>query len=295
MTVLGAVPSARLGRIMPHEHVLCDLRSPSGPLADTEGALEDLRTLKSVGGSTVVELTSQNLGRQPAQLRDLSEQSGVHIVMGSGWYRESFYDEDFNKVTISELADRLTNDITEGEGGVRPGIIGEIGADHSWVSAVEERVLRACARVQKQTGLGLVLHAVMSEVGWWQLDVLDDEGVDLRRVAVGHCDSYPDVDYHERIAKRGALVMYDLHSLRNEEFQLKRIVNTVELVKRGYGAHLLLSHDVCTPNGRRANGGPGYSYVITDTVPQLVEAGVPADVTEQIMAENPLQLLTGRR
>lgn len=294
MTVLGPIDAADLGRTMPHEHVLCkELGMGEGPLDDLDGAIADLNVLKSAGGGAIVDLTPVDLGRDPAPLRRASEASGVHIVMGAGWYRESFYQEDLNQVSVDALAERLIADITEGVDGIRPGVIGEIGADHAYLSGVEERVLRACARAQLKTGLGIVLHAVMSEVGAWQLDVLEEEGVDLRRVGVGHCDLYPDVDYHERLAKRGAFVMYDTQSFPSEELGATRVANAAELVRRGYGSQLLISHDVCTPSGRLAGGGPGYSRTITDTMPRLIEAGVPAEVTEQIMTENVWRLLVG--
>lgn len=294
MTVLGPVPASDLGRTMPHEHVVCsELGMGEGPLNDLEGAIADLRVLKKVGGGAIVDLTTEGLGRRPDLLRRASEQSGVHIVMGAGWYRESFYPEDFNRVSVDELTERLLTDIAAGTDGVRPGVIGEIGADHSYLSGVEERVLRACGRAQRETGLGIILHAVMSEVGAWQLDVLEDEGVDLRRVGVGHCDLYPDVEYHARLAERGAFVMYDTQSFPHGEITASRVANAAEMVRRGYGSQLLISHDVCTPSGRLAGGGPGYSRTITELRPELIAAGVPSDTVEQIMAVNPWRLLTG--
>lgn len=294
MTVFGPVRASDLGRTMPHEHVLCkELGMGEGPLDDLDGAIVDLKALKDVGGGAIVDLTPVDLGRCPSSLRQASQESGIHIVMGAGWYRESFYPQDFNRVPVAELTERLLADLNEGEDGIRPGVIGEIGADHGYLSAVEERVLRACARAQRESGLGIVLHAVMSEVGSWQLDVLEDEGVDLRRVGVGHCDLYPNVDYHSRLAERGAFVMYDTQSLPSAKFDALRIANAAELVRRGFGARLLISHDVCTPSGRRVGGGPGYSRTITGTMPALIEAGVPAEITEQIMTTNAWRLLAG--
>lgn len=65
------------------------------------------------------------------------------------------------------------------------------------------------------------------------------------------------------------------------------------MVRRGFRGQLLISHDVCTPSGRRAGGGPGYSRTLTDTMPALIEAGVPEEMTEQIMTTNVWRLLTG--
>lgn len=294
MTVLGPVDAELLGRVMPHEHVLCkELGMGEGPLDDVDGAVADLIAFKEAGGGAIVDLTTADLGRNPNALRHVSETSGVHIVMGAGWYRESFYTEDLNKASVDELAERLIKDIEEGEDGVRPGVIGEIGADHDYLSALEERVLRACARAHKHTGLAIVLHAVMSEVGAWQLDVLEDEGVNLSRVGVGHCDLYPNIDYHVRLAERGAFVMYDTQSLPSPELDEARIENTLEMVRRGYADRLLLSHDVCTPSGRVAGGGPGYAKTLTNVLPTLHERGISRDTTTRIVTQNPWRLLTG--
>ncbi|MDF5753182.1 hypothetical protein [Spongiactinospora sp. TRM90649] len=299
-TVRGPVAVSELGRVLPHEHVACDLfrvtrQMGLAALNDPDEAVRDLKVFKELGGGSVVEATSGGLGRKPGVLRSVSERADVHIVMGCGWYREPYYEEDMNKAKTAELTERLLIDIAEGEDGVRPGVIGEIGADREWVSGVEERVLRAAARAQRETGLGLILHAVKSEVGAWQLDVLEDEGCDLSRVAVGHCDTYPDVDYHERLAERGAMVMYDGNGPGDRLLQEQRIANAAELVRRGWGKSLLMSHDVCVLGMRERRGGPGYSYVLRQVGPDLIAAGVPEDVVETIFSENPLQLLVGQR
>jgi phosphotriesterase-related protein len=85
--------------------------------------------------------------------------------------------------------------------------------------------------------------------------------------------------------------MYDTQSFPSEELAAARIANAAEMVRRGFGDRLLISHDVCTPSGRRAGGGPGYSRTLTDTMPSIIAAGVPAEITEQIMTVNPWRLL----
>ena len=46
--------------------------------------------------------------------------------------------------------------------GIKPGIIGEIGLDKSWVEGDEERVLRAAARAQIESGLAITTHTPCS-------------------------------------------------------------------------------------------------------------------------------------
>ena len=81
--------------------------------------------------------------------------------------------------SVDSLAEELVGEATIGVGntGIRIGVLGEIGTDKPWVSPAEERVFRAVARAARRTGLGIITHAVMSEVGAAQLTILEDEGV----------------------------------------------------------------------------------------------------------------------
>jgi len=296
-TVRGPVPADQLGPIMPHEHIVSDMyrvnRQKAAFMQDLYEAINDLHSYRQAGGGTIIDCTSGGLGGDPAKLLRASVESDVHIVMGSGWYREPFYEEDFNKTSVRALHERMMDQLVNGQDGIRPGVIGEIGADREWLSAVEERVLRACARAQLDTGLGLILHGTRSKVGLWQLDVLEEEGVDLRRVAVSHCDGLDDVDYHEALARRGAFVMYDRNGPQDLPQQEERQRNTIEMIRRGWGEQLLLSHDVCWITDRERRGGPGYSYVLREMRPALIADGVDADVVEGILVRNPRRLLTG--
>ena len=104
----------------------------------------------------------------------LAEATGLHIVMGAGWYRHAYYPVEarIDRRSVDELADEIVREATDGVGetGVRPGIIGEIGTDKPWVSPSEERVHRAAARAARRTGLAITTHAVLSTVGLDQLD-----------------------------------------------------------------------------------------------------------------------------
>jgi len=86
---------------------------------------------------------------------------------------------------------------------VRPGIIGEIGTDKPWVSALEERVHRAAARASLATGLAITTHAILSPVGLDQLRIFTEEGVDPGRVVIGHADSYPVLDHYLTLLGEG--------------------------------------------------------------------------------------------
>ncbi|MBL1102060.1 hypothetical protein [Streptomyces coffeae] len=90
--------------------------------------------------------------------------------------------------------------------GVRVGLIGEVGCDKWYISAAEERSLRAAARAQRATGAAIYTHAAHWPVGPLQLDLLLSEGADPIRIAIGHCDTVTVPDYAFRVAERGAYV-----------------------------------------------------------------------------------------
>ena len=100
-----------------------------------------------------------------------------------------------------ELGDRAT--------GIRPGLIGEIGVEKGWVSPVEERTHRAAGQAAAATGLPVLTHSVYGSVGLEQLTLLELEGCDPARVAIGHADTNLDLRYLLAIVERGAWVMFD--------------------------------------------------------------------------------------
>ena len=299
MSVLGPVPADQLGITLPHEHLMCDLARVTGRreehLWELDLAVTEVTRFRTAGGTTLVDVTNRHLGRDPIALQAISRATGLHIVMGCGWYREPFYDREVFERTTDQLAEDIVAEITRGVGdtGVRPGIIGEIGCDLHYISPAEERSFRAAARAHQRTGLTVTTHALRAPVGLAQLDLLVEERVDPRRVIVGHADTYPHPDYHEAVAKRGAWVQFDTVRGVNEFEISKRIRLVKEVIARGHLGRLLLSHDVCVPAHLRAYGGGGYDYLLTEFIPGLLKAGITQDQIHTLTIENPRAALTG--
>jgi phosphotriesterase-related protein len=183
-----------------------------------------------------------------------------------------------------------------GETGVRIGILGEIGTDKPWMTPSEERVHRAVARASRRTGLAITTHAVMSDVGAWQLDVFEEEGADPGRVVIGHADSYPNLDHYLHLISRGASLEFDFLGMSftpTEKYGEGRTVELLlELLHRGHGDRVLLSHDVCHNSQLRRYEGNGYTYLHTTFLPRLREAGVSEAEIEQLTVHNPRRVLT---
>ena len=93
MTVLGPVEPSAIGFTLPHEHTQISLWHVANRwdywelTRDEPVILDELAHYRDAGGTTLVDLTMPGVGRDPVWLKRLSERSGLHLVMGGGWYR----------------------------------------------------------------------------------------------------------------------------------------------------------------------------------------------------------------
>ncbi len=305
-TVLGPIDPVDLGFTLPHEHTQIALWHIANRwdywqlTRDEPTILEELAGYRSAGGSGLVDLTLAGVGRDAVWLQGIARGSGLHIVMGCGWYRGAHYPPEarIDRRSVDDLADELVREATDGVGttGVRPGIIGEIGTDKPWLSAQEERVHRAAARASRRTGLAITTHAVLSAVGLDQLRLFESEGADPTRVVIGHADSYPNLDHYLAIVERGASVEFDFLGMTFSALERHgegRIVTLLtELLSRGHLDRILLSQDVCHDSQLRRYEGNGYTHLTDTFLPRLRAAGVSDAEIGAITIANPRRLLT---
>jgi phosphotriesterase-related protein len=305
-TVLGRIPAESIGFTLPHEHTRCVLWHIEGrwdywQLTGEEDIIAaELGRFREAGGSCLVDVSLQSIGRDPARLRRLAEATGLHLVMSCGWYRQAYYPAEarIGRRSVDDLAAELLGEFEAGaEGtGIRPGIIGEIGTDKPWLTGEEERVHRAAARAARATGMAVTTHAVMSDVGLAQLHVFDEEGLDPGRVIIGHADSNPRLEYQLGIIERGANLEFDFLGMaftpaeRHGEPRLIRLL--LDLLGRGHVGRILLSQDVCHDAQLKAYQGNGYVYLIETFLPRLRAAGVDEPSIQAMTVDNPRRLLT---
>jgi phosphotriesterase-related protein len=311
MTVSGPIPADRLGFTLPHEHLFLDTYSwPGGksgsgalgiidPVLDWDTVVDEVEAYRRAGGAAIVDLSLPAIGRAPDALRRVAETTGVHVVMGCGWYRDSFYPSDLNYRSTEELADELVREFEDGVGGsgVRPGVIGEIGVETTFPTAREERVLRAAARAHHRTGLAITTHTPIRTSGRAALEILLQEGVPPERVIIGHADSYPVPDYLTSLLADGCYVQFDCvawsyKSKADMPFGPQELADlTVDLVRRGFGDRLLLSHDVSNRALLKRYGGDGFTCIAERFLPLLRDAGLEDEAIGALTVDNPRRAL----
>ena len=310
MTVTGPVQADQLGFTLIHEHLYVDIRRDQWLLDNItnnpELTYSELMRYKDAGGVTLVDQTSNGLKgidqplfatKHPLAIREMAERTGLNIVLGCGWYRETYYEPYLRKATTDQIADEIVGEVTVGIDGtdVRAGIIGEIGSHYSWVSPAEERVFRAAARAQQKTGVTLVTHSPQ-EAGLAQLKILEEEGADPRRIVIGHSSSYPHHEYHAEIARRGAYISFDsMGALLDATDYVRQLQLGLirQILDNGLIDHLLFSHDVCRKGHYTTHGGAGYDYISTQLLDVLRQIDFTEEQFQQVMVENPRRALTG--
>jgi phosphotriesterase-related protein len=332
MTVTGPVPVDQLGMTLMHEHILndcsCWWHAPKTrerqylaesfvcieilgelrqdpfvnrhniTLDDEPLAIAELKAFAAEGGRTVVEPTCQGIGRDPRALRRISDATGLNIVMGAGYYLGSSHPEKVADMTAEQVADEIVREATQGVDGsdVKIGLIGEVGVSSDFTPG-EEKSLRGAAQAQVRTGLPLMVHLP----GWFRLghrilDVVAEEGADLRHTVLCHMNpSHDDQPYQQELAARGAFIEYDMIGMDffyadqqvqcpSDEEAARAIV---KLVEAGYTDRILLSHDVFLKMMLTRYGGNGYAYIPRHFLPRLRRHGLSEPILNQMMRDNP--------
>ncbi len=297
MTVLGPVSPEALGVTLTHEHILIDLRHSAyafdAILDDVDLAIDELRVYRAAGGGAIVEVTGEDLGRSVRGQRRIAEETEVHIIAATACYTEPYYLDYVMQLTINKLADRMVDEITKGiDGtGIRAGIIGEIGTRRDFVKPSEERVFRAAARAHRRTGVAITTHTFQEQLIFDQIGIFEDEGVDLRRVVIGHLGDQRDLERLRTIAAKGVTLGID-HigwEVPQKDFWRAKLIAT--LVREGYARQLLLSMDICWKSRLHWYGGAGYDYLLRTFIPMLTKEGVPESAIRTMLVENPQRLL----
>ncbi|MFI2713881.1 phosphotriesterase [Micromonospora sp. NPDC018662] len=295
MTVRGPIDPGEMGNTLTHDHLLCDgwgLRQLyEAILDDEEIAIEEVRRFAAAGGGTICDPTNIGLKRDPQALHRISVASGVHVVMGAGWYREVVYPDYIRTDSTEALAQRLIAEIVDGVdgSGIRPGFIGEIGTERGFISPAVERVFRAAGRAHRRTGCPIMTHTThWGELALEQLDLLAEEQVDPAHVIVSHLGDRRGVRWWLPIAERGAWLNIDNLAFVQGYAPLEfRADNVAELCALGLAGQVMLSNDICELGQLAAYGGVGYANVIENFLPLLRRRGVSEEDIHRMTVANP--------
>jgi phosphotriesterase-related protein len=306
-TVRGEVQPGDLGVTYVHEHMICDapadMQATSGGidlvLRDEDVQAAELRLFVQAGGRAIIDLTCLEYGRDAEALRRLSEATDVHIVCATGHIMEGYWKSvlDITSRTDTDLVDEMVSDLTDGVDGtgIRAGVI-KVGSSHNRITPDEERMIRAAAVVQRETGAPISTHTTAGTMGPAQTELLRAAGADMEHVIIGHIDRNLVWDDHLAIARSGARMGYDCISKEHYQPDSVRIEFIKRLCDEGYEDRICFSGDLARRSYLTSwGGGPGLTYILWRFVPWLVQEGITPDQVEGFLVRNPARQFTFTR
>lgn len=308
-TLNGDVPIKDLGRTLVHEHIF--LLGEEYRLNYQEDWNEDdkvaeavrmLDELHALGIDTIMDPTVLGLGRYIPRLQQVAARTSLHIIVATGLY--TFNDLPFQfhyrgpgaMFDGPELLTELfVHDLTVGiaDTGVRAAFL-KCAIDEPGLTPGVERVMRAVAQAAVSTGAPITVHTnAATKSGLPAQRVLTEEGVDLSKVIIGHAGDSDDLEYLTALAEAGSLLGMDRFGLDPWLDTERRIQVIVELVRRGFREHIVISHDAhCfmdfldPAQEREALPNWNYGHISRDVLPRLRSQGLTDEDLEAILVHN---------
>ncbi len=315
-TARGPIPAEALGKVLMHEHVF--ILSPEivqnfpeewgdedERVAD---AIQRLNELHASGIDTILDPTALGLGRYVPRIVRLASEIGLNIIVATGIYTFDilpFYFGHRLPGTGPDGTDPMVNmfirDIVDGiaDTGVKAGVI-KCATDVAGLTPDVERVLRACAKTHRATGVPITTHThAATKRGLDQQRIFREEGVDLSRVVIGHSGDSEDFDYLMELIGQGSILGMDRFGIDGLLTTEKRVAVVAELCRRGYSNQMVLSHDCSCyldwiPGEFPHPGMPNWHYlhISRDVLPMLRDAGVTEAQIEDMLVNTPRRFLT---
>jgi phosphotriesterase-related protein len=320
-TVRGPVAAEELGLTYMHEHIFTmstemQVNYP-GEWGDEEArvadAVEKLRALAASGVSTIVDPTVVGLGRYIPRIARIAELvPELNIVVATGCY--TYNDVPFffhhrgpalNEALGMDLPDPMVDlfiaDIEHGIAGtgVKAGML-KCAIDTPGLTRGVERVMRAVAKAHLATGTPITVHThPESKQGLVAAELLEGEGVDPRRVVLGHSGDSTDLDHLSDLASRGYWLGMDRFGINLATTFEARADTVVAMCARGFAGSMVLSHDASCyidwidPNLMPMLPDWHYLHLMDDVLPYLREHGVTEEHLTTMLVENPRAILAG--
>ena len=339
-TVLGTVDPDSLGLTLMHEHLLTDLsvffqepeEATIREMAHQPLTLENLhwvrynfftnvdnlrftdenlmtreaRRFKIAGGQTIVEMSNNGLFRDPEGLARISRKTGLHVIMGSGFYIGEAQKNETLSMSEEEIAENIINDITVGVGTTRikAGIIGEIGCNVP-IDDFEVKSLRGAAIAQQETGAMLNIHPSHKDnLVLENVRIVKEARADLSRVVISHVDGWMfSTDIIQNLLDQGCCVEYDHFGFEgyyplyhgyhlNTPTDEDKIKDIMQFIAKGYIEQILAASDHCMKHLLASYGGGGYDHIIRNAIPLMKLNGMTDEQIETLLIKNPKRLLT---
>src|ERR1700674_1496341 len=131
-SVTGKCNARDLGFTLIHEHLTAGFpgwefdNHNFNRKTEVGKAVDRLKEIQDLGVTSFVDPCPMELGRDPEFAAEVSEKSGVRVIIATGLYNDAFgIPQNFRMLGVDDIADVYIQELTEGIGktGIKPGLI----------------------------------------------------------------------------------------------------------------------------------------------------------------------------
>lgn len=311
VTVLGSVKPEDLGHCQPHEHIYIT----QNPVQLTEKnvrftilplSIQELKSYKKAGGTTLVEAMPVATGRDALALATASRESHVNIIACTGFHASWLYKKDhwIHELGELELCDLFVRELREGMGlggcyepieywtKIRAGAI-KAAYFPGYINERQKVLLKAAAQASKITDAPVILHTEGGKGALECTDVLLNEGMSPQKLLVCHTDwNKENKSLQIKLASMGVFISFDAINTFQFIQPLQELDLIRSMIENGFGDRITLSTDPTIERLKAYGGKVGIDYVLTEFYPFLKNNGISDDLYRIWTRENTKKLFT---
>ena len=311
-TVLGDVPSEEMGLTYSHEHIVIEegfttLANPAFILNDTEKISTELKEFYQLGGRTMVDTMPAACGRNVLKLAEVSQNSGVNIIVPTGIHLEIYYPPNHWRyhLSVDELTDLFIKDVTMGIDELdynspivrrtnhKAGMI-KLATGDEKITDHQKKIFEAVVQAHQATGAPILTHTNGGKLALEQVELFAKLGADLNHVVISHVDKNRDLAFHHDLLQTGVYVEYDSHfrlRMKGDDWTFILLENMLPL----YADQIVLGMDMAKNTYWKSYGGkPGLTYLLTAFKKELIERGLE-NYFGQLFVSNPEKLYSFKK
>lgn len=329
-TVLGPISAEAVVAVNTHQHLLTDATALQKPAAQ-ESLPQDLRVRPenlgflrwnalaladnlrlddpelaaaelAVAGRAVdlvIECTSWGLGPRHADLPQISVAAGTHVVCAYGFYVPAVLPDWAQELDEDSVYLDVLSALTSGVPGTtfRAGMVGIMGTTASF-AGLERQRLRGAARAAHHAGVSVAVRLNGdARNGLEVISEMASTGLSPARILLSNADEYLDAAYWDDLLDAGVTLemcfgteIQHIGRMENPSDR-ERLTFFDSFLNHRPDGRWVLGGSAWTKTQLRAYGGEGYDHLTTRVLPQLRRRGVPPEMLQAMLTDEPRRLL----